>query len=307
MRIGLRHIRHFVAVAEELHFRRAAEQLGMAQPALSRSIRYLERELDVTLFRRSNRSVEITTAGKVFLKGCRTILNAVDRTVDDARLAHLGQLGSIRIGYTDNAITGLMPRLLKDFQTLHPKVVLKIHHDVTAAQLTKLTEQDLDVGFVTGPIGLGGFEQCLIQSERFVCVVYETHRLARRPTIRLKELAEEDFVHGLPAYWEHFYSYLIPLCRRSGFAPRIIQEAFNTASIMGLVASGMGITVLTENIRNSIGPGLVVIPIEDVQEQLQTVAVWKSDSVDGPMKHFVTFLREVAAQRAAAEGALSPR
>lgn len=295
MRIGLRHIRHFVVVADELHFRRAAEQLGIAQPALSRSIRYLERELDVTLFRRSNRSVEITPAGRVFLKGCRTILNSVDRTVDSARLAHLGQLGSIRIGYTDNAITGVLPRLLKDFQTRQPKIVIKIHHDVTSAQLTKLAERELDVGFVTGPIGLSGFEQCLIQSERFVCVVYETHRLAKRRSIRLEELADEDFVHGLPTYWEHFYSYLIPLCRKSGFAPKIIQEAFNTASIMGLVASGMGITILTENIRNSIGPGLVVIPVEDVSEKLQTVAVWKSDSVDGPMQHFLTFLRDMAA------------
>ncbi len=294
MRIGLRHIRNFVAVAEELHFRRAAEKLGLAQPALSRSIQYLEGELKITLLRRTNRNVEITDAGKTFLDGCRNILNAVERTVDDTRLADLGQLGSVRIGYTDNAITGILPQLLRDFQIHQPRVSIHIYHDVTAIQLTKLAERELDIGFVTGPIGLSGFEQCLVQSERFVCVVYESHRLANRGSVRLKELANEDIVHGLPQYWEHFYSYLIPLCRKAGFVPTIIQEAFNTASILGLVASGMGITVLTENVRNSIGPGLVVIPIEDVSERLPDVAIWKADVMGGSKELFVNYLREVA-------------
>ena len=284
-----------MAVAEELHFRRAAEKLGLAQPALSRSIQYLEGELKIALLRRTNRNVEITDAGKTFLDGCRNILNAVERTVDDTRLADLGQLGSVRIGYTDNAITGILPQLLRDFQILQPRVIIQIHHDVTAIQLTKLAERELDIGFVTGPIGLSGFEQCLVQSERFVCVVYESHRLANRESVRLKELANEDFVHGLPQFWEHFYSYLIPLCRKAGFMPKIIQEAFNTASILGLVASGMGITVLTENVRNSIGPGLVVIPIEDVSERLPDVAIWKADAMGGPKELFANYLRDVAA------------
>ena len=294
MRFGLRHIRCFVAVAEELHFRRAADRLGVAQPALSRSIRYLERELEVTLFLRSNRYVEITPAGATFLKGCRNILNSVKHAVDDTRLVHQGQSGSLRIGYTDNAITGALPGLLKDFQARHPAVVLHIHHDVTTTQLLKLAEEELDVGFVTGPIAKPGFEQCLIQSERFVCVVYENHRFAGRRNIRLEELANEDFVHGLPKDWEHFYSYLIPLCRKSGFVPRIVQEAFNTAGILGLVACGMGITILTENVRKSFGSGLAMIPVVDVSEQLQTVAIWKADVVDGSKERFVDHLRNAA-------------
>lgn len=295
MRIGLRHIRNFVTVAEELHFRRAAERLGLAQPALSRSIQYLEGELNISLLRRTNRNVEVTEAGKTFLDGCRNILNAVERAVDDTRLASLGQLGSVRIGYTDNAITGDLPRLLRDFQIRQPRVSIQIHHDVTAIQLTKLAERQLDIGFVTGPIGLPGFEQCLVQSERFVCVVYENHRFANRRSVRLKELANENFVHGLPQFWEHFHSYLIPLCRSAGFVPTIIQEAFNTASILGLVASGMGITILTENVQNSIGTGLVIVPIEDITEKLQTAAIWKPDIMSASKTHFINYLREATA------------
>lgn len=291
MRFGLKHVRHFVAVAEELHFRRAAERLGIAQPTLSRSVRFLEREMNVSLFTRSNRNVEITPAGTTFLRGCRNILNCVEHTVEDTRLVHKGLFGSVRIGYTDNAIIGALPSLLKDFQAEHSGVVLQIHHDVTAAQLLKLDDEELDIGFVTGPINRSGFEQCFIQSERFVCIVHENHKLAKRKSVRLEELAKEDFVHGLSKDWEHFYSYLIPFCRRAGFVPGIVQEAFNTAGILGLVACGMGITILTENVRNSIGSGLAIIPIEDVSEQLQNVAIWKADTMHGSKELFVNYLR----------------
>ena len=121
--------------------------------------------------------------------------------------------------------------------------------------------------------------------------MYENHRLAGRRSINLHELANEDFVHGLPQFWEHFYSYLLPMCRKAGFVPNIIQEAFNTASILGLVASGMGITILTENVRNTIGPGLVIIPIRDFSERLQTIAIWKSDVTGGSTGLFVDHLR----------------
>lgn len=291
MKFGLRHIRYFTAVAEELHFRRAAERLGIAQPALSRAIRNLEEELEVTLFDRSTRSVQITQAGETFLKGCRGVMNAVDHTVENTRRVHHGQIGTLRIGYTDMAIAGLLPRLLKDFQTQQPGLVLQPHHDVTTTQLNKLEEGELDVGFVTGPISRLGYDQCMIQSESFVCVIYEHHPLAKRSSIRLEELAHEVFVHGTSKDWEHFHAYLIPLCRRSGFVPRVVQEAFNSAGILGLVACGMGVTILTESVRGSAGSGLIVIPLEDVSEQLQTVAIWKAETSDRATGLFIDFLR----------------
>lgn len=294
MKIGLRHIRNFVAVAEELHFRRAAEKLGLAQPALSRSIQYLEAQLEVTLLNRSNRIVELTSAGKTFLEGCRTILNSVERTIDDTLLVHNGKLGSLRIGYTDNAIAGVLPRILQSFQADQPRVAIQFHHDVTTTQLTQVANGDLDFGFVTGPIGKPGIDQLLIQSEKFVCVVNSKHPLANRSSVRLKELADEEFVHGYPNFWEHFYSYIIPLCRRSGFVPNIVQEAMNTASILGLVASGMGITILTENVRHLVDSGTAVIPIDDISDQLQTVAIWKPASLGGVSELFLDHLHKTA-------------
>ncbi|SHK76678.1 transcriptional regulator, LysR family [Roseovarius marisflavi] len=293
MKFDLRHIRYFMAVAEELHFRRAAERLGIAQPALSRAVRDLEDQLEVRLFDRTNRSVQITPAGTTFLEGCRGVINAVENTVENTRRVHDGQIGRLRIGYTDMAIAGLLPRRLKDFQAQQPGLVLQPHHDVTTAQLHKLDAGELDVGFVTGPISRLGYDQCLIQSERFVCVLYEHHPLANRKSIRLEELAHEDFVHGTSKDWEHFHAYLIPLCRRSGFVPRVVQEAFNSAGILGLVACGMGVTILTDSVRGSVGAGLIVVPLQDVSEQLQTVAIWKSETPDRATGLFIDFLREV--------------
>ena len=291
MSIDLRHLRCFVAVADELHFRRAAERIGIAQPALSRTIFNLEKELGVTLFERTNRNVQITTAGKTFLDGCHRVLNRMDRTIENTRRVHEGKIGSLRIGYTDNAISGCVPDLLKRFQDLQPDIDLQLRHCVTAAQLRHLEEGELDIGFVTGAINRSNFETCLVQSEEFVCVVYQGHPLANRNSIRLKELANEDLIHGTSADWEYFFSYLIPLCRNSGFEPKIVQEGLNTAAILGLVACGMGITILTDCVRGFAGSDLVAIPLEDTTDRLETVAIWKADTTDGAKDRFVEFLR----------------
>ncbi len=293
MTFDLRHIRYFVTVAEYLHFRRAAEHLGIAQPALSRAIRNLELDLNVTLFERNNRNVQITRAGQVFLENCRGILTSLDHAVDQTRRAHRGQLGSLRIGYTDNAIAGKLPSLLKAFQEKEPGIVLNPFHSPTVEQLRRLELNEIDIGFVTGPVKKRGYEVVPIQSEPFVCITYAGHALARHSGIKLGDLADEDFVHGSSNEWQHFHAYLFSLCRRAGFEPRIVQQAFNTAGILGLVASGMGLTVLTKNSAIAMPPGLVVVPIEDIKEELQTVAIWKQADQPGPMRLFEDHIRKI--------------
>lgn len=290
MKFGLRHIRYFVAVAEEVHFRRAAARLGVAQPALSRAIRHLEAEIGVKLFDRSDKQVALTTAGADFLQSSKIILSGVEHAVANVRLVADGKIGTLRIGYTDIAIAGHLPRLLQAFQVIEPRVIVKPHHGVTTEQLDKLEAGLLDIGFVTGPINLQGYDQVPIQSDRFVCIVHDNHRFARARSVRLRDLAEEDFVHGPLHEWEHFYSLLIPLCRQAGFTPRIVQEAFNSAGILGLVASGMGITVLTESTNPALPAGLRQIPIKDVTEQVHTVALWRNDRSTGSCERFTNFL-----------------
>ena len=292
MKFGLRHIRYFIAVAEELHFHRAAKSLGIAQPAVSRAIRNLEEDIGVVLLKRTNRNVQITPAGEVFLEGCQRVVATIDQAIDRANRAHAGKIGSLRIGYTDMAISGNLPDILKSFQDQQPGISVKPYHDTTVIQLQKLDVGLLDAGFVTGPINRAGYEQVPVQSERFVCVTYVGHRLADRESIYLHELANENFVHGTSHEWSHFLAYLIPFCRRAGFVPCIVQEAYNTAGILGLVASGMGVTILTEGASLEANPLLKIVPIEDVTERLQTVAIWKSENLLGPVKLFVDYIRQ---------------
>ncbi|MBF9052560.1 LysR family transcriptional regulator [Roseobacter sp. HKCCD9010] len=293
MRSDFRRLRYFVAVAEELHFRRAAERLGIAQPALSRAIRTIEDEMGAVLFSRSNRVVNLTPAGQIFLERAYEILSLSERAGRDVRNAHEGRAGTLRIGYTDFAIAGPLPELLNDFQILQPQITLRPQHGVTLTQLKRLAEGKLDIGFVTGPVNAPGYAQRPIHAERLVCVCPDSHAFARRDDIRLADLADEDFVHGGATDWQYFYDYLNPLCRRAGFMPRIAQEAFNTAGILGLVACGMGVTVLTESVVRTLGPGLRVVPIRDVSEQLITCAIWRQDQTRGPISHFVDYLENL--------------
>lgn len=292
MRIDLRHLRCFIAVAEELHFRRAAERLGIAQPALSRTVQNLERELGVTLFDRSNRVIEITKAGRTFLTGCQGVLNGFEKTIEDTRRIHLGKVGSLRIGYTDMAIAGVLPGMLRDFQDRQPDIDLELRHAVTSDQLHHLDDGELDFGFVTGAIDRVGYAYQPVQSEGFVCVVHSGHPFAKRKSVRLEELARENLVHGSSTDWEYFFSYLIPLCRKAGFEPQFVQEGRNTTGILGLVACGVGITLLTDFVCKTVPPGLVVVPLANVKERLDTVALWKTDTDNDARRLFIDFLNE---------------
>lgn len=289
----LRHLRYFIATAEELHFRRAAERLGIAQPALSRAIQDLEADLGVVLLLRTNRSVQITEAGKTFLEGSREVLGSIERATNKTRQVYEGRAGTLRIGYTDMAIAGVLPRLLKSFQEEHPDITLRPQQGPTVAQLKRLNAGEIDIGFVTGPINKIGYDERCVQTERFVCVVSDTHRLATRKSVRLSELADEDFVHGNRWDWEHFYNYLLPQCRRAGFVPRVVQEGFNTAGILGMVACGMGVTILTDTVRATLGTELRAIDIDDAPDQLLTMALWGVNSLQGPARFFVDFIQGI--------------
>ncbi len=290
MGLDLRHFRSFVAVAEELHFHRAAKRLGVAQPALSRTIKNLESALGAQLLDRSNRRVELSEAGQMFLRGCRDVIGRADRLVEDTRRIHQGNIGTLRIGYTDNAMNGRLPGLLKAFQTDQPDVTLLLTHSVTSEQLSQLANGSIDIGLATGPTSRSGFGSLRIQSERFVCLVYDGHPLATRSGIRLEELAEEPMIQGVRAHWQHFYSHLEPLFRTAGFTAKIAQEGLTTSDIVRLVACGIGVAVLTETVADGLPAGLRVIPFEDVSDRLDTIAVWRTDLDNVAKDTFIAFL-----------------
>jgi len=230
-------------------------------------------------------------AGLAFLKGCRSVVSTVDRMIDRTRQVHEGRAGTLRIGYTDMAIAGVLPGLLKQFRELHPEITLKPQQGPTVAQLRRLDAGELDIGFVTGPISLPDYAQHCVQAESFVCVCADGHPLAARDHVVWRDLAGLDIIHGNRADWAHFYDYLLPQCREAGFVPKVVQEGFNTAGILGLVACGMGVTILTDTVRATLGPDLRALPIIDASERLKTMALWHTGRMDGPARFFVEFLQ----------------
>ncbi|MEO0763452.1 MAG: LysR family transcriptional regulator [Pseudomonadota bacterium] len=295
MEVSIRQMRNFLAVANALHFRRAADTLNLAQPALSRSIRDLEIELGVTLFHRTRRSVELTDAGATLVEEWGGILERIDRGAERARAAARGQIGMIRIAYTDFAIAGVLPGLIQAFATVAPEVEIETRHLVTWRQIAALEQGEIDVGFVTGPIEDAELETVPVMKERCVLVVPRSHRLAGATTVALCDLSTEDFVLGDDTDWRNFHAYIYSECHRAGFVPRVRQRAYNTIGIFGLVAAGMGITFHSETARNMMHPDLTVVPITDFRPEIPTLAVWPRQQSAPAVETFTRFLTEQAA------------
>ncbi len=290
MTLGLSQVRYFVAVAEELHFRRAAERLNLSQPALSRAIGRLEEAVGATLFERTNRSVVLTPAGARLLDGCTTALAALDGAVDQARKLHSGQQGYLTLGYTDFAIAGRLPEIVQSFRRCHPEIVVQARHGCTRAQFEDLEAGKLDLGFVTGPVSQPAYDALPVQHDRYVAVLPEGHRLAERAIVTLADLADEPFVLGEPASWEHFHAHLFELCRSAGFTPQVVQHASNNEGIFGLIACGMGVSIQAACVENYFRKGLVFRPIADCARTVPTLAVWLTDPMTPLKARFVAHL-----------------
>lgn len=288
----MRHMRCFVAVAQTLNFHRAAERLNIAQPALSRTIRQLEDLLGARLLERSNRRVELTEAGRVFLDGCLRTLASAEKAVSDARKTVTGEVGHLTIGYTDFAISGSLPELMQEFRSRYPEITVDLIHMVTAAQLEALASGDIQVGVMTGPLSEPGLDHVTLQSERLVVILPEGHPLARLEAVPLHRLAGEAFVTGQAAHWRHYLSHMIAVCQAAGFRPRIVQEAYNSEGIFGLVAANMGVTLHVECARNYIRRGLVIRPLEDCDYRVPTVAAWHDAGISPPLGRFIDFVTE---------------
>ncbi|PMR72455.1 LysR family transcriptional regulator [Billgrantia endophytica] len=291
MRIEIRHLRAFIAVAELLHFRQAAERLNLAQPALSRTIQQLEEALGVQLLARTNRQVAITEPGHTFLDASRKLLVQLDLAILNTRRAGQGEVGRLSIGYTDFAITGRLPLILEEFKSIYPEIKIDLLFGSTEEQLSLLNDSRIDFAFVTGPNRASNLTTIPIQRDRFIAAVSNRHRLASRTSIRLEDLVEEPFIVGSIERWKHFRRHLDSLCMSAGFMPRISQETFNSEGIFGFVAADFGVTIHLECANNYIRKGVTTLPIENANRYLETEVAWLSTARSPAQKVFVDFIQ----------------
>ncbi|MBS2035740.1 LysR family transcriptional regulator [bacterium] len=247
--IELRHFRYFLAVAEQLHFGRAAEQLHMAQPPLSTQIRQLEEMLGAPLFIRSKRKVELTEAGRVFREEAETVLEAVARATHRARQASQGVLGRLRLGFASSAPFGIFPTLLRRYRQAYPNVVLELFELGSAEQLLALQERRLDLGFVRLPASATNIRVETIDREAIIIALPENHPKADHPELHLEDFKNDPFIIFPRHEGPGLYDRLINLCGQAGFNPRIVQEVGQMHAIVGLVGAGLGVSLVPENMQ----------------------------------------------------------
>lgn len=286
----VRAARAFLFVAEDLHFGRAAARLHTSQPALSRTIHALEATLGVALLERSTRRVGLTAAGEVFSAECRLALGHLERAATGAQDAAIGRVGRIRIGYMDFAIHGSLPWLLKGFRSKWPRDVMDLEYNPSVKQKTALLEGLIDVGFVIGKLDSPKVKNVLVDLNDYVALLPDTHPLAKKPTLRLADMANEQFVLGSDDTFSSFRSLLFSVCHSLGFFPNIAQEASSTGGILGMVAAGVGVSVFAGCARNWTRDGVVVKPLVDVTDYIPTYAIWVSDNPSEVLKRFGNFV-----------------
>lgn len=256
----LRHLRYFIAVAEEGHITRAAERLGMQQPPLSQQIRALERELDVQLFKRKPRGVELTDTGTAFLERARAILDQVDRAFATARRTARGEQGRVVVGFTGSApFHPFVPRVIRAYREMYPLVSLILEESGSSELVQGLHNEDIDAAFIRSPVAdvVGLVVRPLLEEDMLVALP-AGHALARDDNaLPLSALANEIFIlykrPGAPG----LYDTIITACRRAGFSPRVGQEAPRIVSTLNLVAAGLGVSVVPASLRRLQMDGVV--------------------------------------------------
>ena len=294
MDTGLRRLRYFHVLARELNFRRSADLLGLTQPALSRAIALLERDVGACLLLRSTREVTLTPAGASFALGCARVLAALDGAVAQARKAADGRAGSIVIGYTDNAISGRLPDIVQTFRSANPDIRIRLRQAYTQQQYDLLDDGQIDVGFLTGPISRRHCYSVAIQRDRFVVILPKRHPFAERSALSLGDLADSPFVLGDPERWVVYHEQLFRLCKAAGFSPQIVQTAPDLRGIVGLVSCGMGLSVQTTSLMGDGDQRVVFKDLLGCDEHLLTQAIWDTRNSHPVKSRFVEHVQGYA-------------
>jgi len=292
----LRHLRYFIAVAEELHFGRAAERLHMAQPPLSHQIQKLEAELEVQLFHRTKRSVQLTDAGLVFLEEAHLTLTQAERAVVSARRANRGEIGRLVIGFVSSAMYDVLPDILRVYRERFPGVNLVLREMPTMQQVHALYNGRINTGFIRPPLNDQALRVETILREPLLAALPEHHFLSSQSQISLEALAKEPFVLFPRHLGPSFYDQIVSLCLKAGFSPNAVQEAVEMQTIVSLVAAGIGVALVPASLRNLQRVGVVYKDIQGAAPLAEIAMLWRKDDASPALLAFLNVVREVIHQ-----------
>jgi DNA-binding transcriptional LysR family regulator len=255
--IELRHLRYFLAVAETLHFSKAARRLGMAQPPLSQQIKRLEQMLGHALFERTTRGVKLTAAGQLLARRARSTMEKVDEDLAQVRRLGRGEEGTLTVGFSGSVMFTELPAAIQSFRRRYPKVELRLRELVTSAQIAALLNGQIDLAFLRDGDPTEGIRITTLLKEKYVAVLPEAHPLAQRKTLGVKALEGEPFIMFARRMGPLAYDRTMACCERSGFRPNIVQDAPQWLTLVRLVAAGLGVTLAPACVARVAMPGAV--------------------------------------------------
>lgn len=288
--IDLRQMQLFVAVAEELHFGRAAARSGMSQPPFSQQILRLERELGVDLLHRTSRCVSLTPAGMALLVEARELIAQRDRVVDTVRRTASGDAGTLRIGFSASSAVGILPMLVRQVRLNLPDVALQIDDRDGVDIASAIRAGALDAAIVRAPFLAVGIVAETLCRDGFVAVLPGSHPLAGRGELAIGDLSGNDFILFPRSSSPGLYDTIIGLCNGAGFSPVITQEASAWLSVVGLVEAGLGITIAPAMAARVCPQGVLTIPIGATRHRTKLVIVYRK----GDVHRLVARFRDIA-------------
>jgi DNA-binding transcriptional LysR family regulator len=293
--MDLRSLRCFVAVAEELHFGRAARRLHLSQPPLSQTIHALETRLGVLLFERTRRRVALTHAGTVLLEHARTLLRNAEQAAIAAQRASRGEVGRLSVGFILAATHHLLPETLRQFRERMPEVELSLREMPIREQLDALEEGVIDVGFLRPPVDTDIIAAQTLVREPFLVAIPHGHELLRRRSLALAQLAQVPFVLFTPGR-SPLYTQIISACAAAGFTPNVVQDAAHIVTVLGLVRAGLGVALVPRSVRALQPLAVELRPLRAMPVRAETAIAWRRDCLSPVGEAFIAVARTVARQ-----------
>lgn len=290
--IELRHLRYFVAVAEELHFGHAAKRLHLAQPPLSQQIRKLEDILGHALFTRTSRQVKLTSAGVLFLDRARSTLRKVHEDMETARSVGRGELGFLTVGFIGSAMLTSVPAMLGHYRSRYPRVNLQLRESYTSGVVQALLQGTVDAGFLRDGGPTEGLEVETAFSEPFISVLPRQHRLAKHATLSAFALRDEPFVFFSPLVGSRAYQKAVSICEERGFRPQVVQEAPQWLTILRLVGAGLGVTLAPACVEGIAAPDVVCRPLQKTAIRSEIELAWRIGEDRAIVKTFCSIARQ---------------
>ncbi|MFP3123764.1 LysR substrate-binding domain-containing protein [Ectobacillus funiculus] len=289
----LRHLKYFKTVAEELHFGKAATRLNMAQPPLSLQIRQLEEEIGVPLFHRTKRSVELTQEGEVFLEKVYHLFDNLEDAIKTVKMINRGEVGEIVIGFIATASFDLLPTIIKHYRKQYPAVQIVLKQLTSAEQIEALQAGRIQVGIVSEPIAHEGISFQVLKQEPLVIALPKEHPLASETSSAdLTKFANDPFVLTSRKANQVYYDGVINCCFQAGFSPQIVQETGEMSTVLSLVSSGIGVSLVPSSIKSLLQNEVVYREVTDLPFTTVNALVWQSDIQSSITQAFVDFVKD---------------